>query len=44
MEISQKYKNAFTEVYEILETLDKEDYEKIPEELIEIIIKNKNTN
>jgi hypothetical protein len=37
-----KYKDAFAEVYVILEYLDEEDYEKIPEELLKVIDKNRN--
>ena len=37
-----KYKDAFAEVYVILEYLDEEDYEKIPEELLNVIEKNRN--
>ena len=42
MEISQAYKNAFTEVYTILEYMDIEDYEKIPREVIDVIEENRN--
>ena len=38
-----KYKNAYTEVYEILEQLDEEEYNKIPSEVITAIRKNRNT-
>ena len=34
-----KYKDAFAEVYVILEYLDEEDYEKIPEDLLKVIDK-----
>lgn len=37
-----KYKDAFAEVYVILEYLDEEDYEKIPEDLLKVIDKNRN--
>lgn len=37
-----KYKDAFAEVYVILEYLDEEDYEKIPENLLKVIEKNRN--
>lgn len=37
-----KYANAYTEVYEILNCLDKEEYKKIPEELIEVFEENRN--
>lgn len=38
-----KYRNAFTEVYTILETLEYDEYEKIPQEVIGVIINNRNT-
>ena len=38
-----KYKNAYTEVYEILEQLDEEEYNKIPSEVIKAIEENRNT-
>ena len=38
-----KYKNAYTEVYEILEQLDEEEYKKIPSEVITAIRENRNT-
>lgn len=38
------YTNALTEVYEILKLLSKEDYEKIPEDVILAIIENRNKN
>ena len=38
-----KYKNAYTEVYEILEQLDEEEYSKIPSEVITAIKENRNT-
>lgn len=37
-----KYKNAYTEVYEILEQLDEEEYSKIPSEVIKAIEENRN--
>ncbi len=37
-----KYANAYTEVYEILNYLDEEEYLKIPEELIEVFEENRN--
>jgi len=40
--VSEKYRNAFSEVSIILEHLRKEDYDKISKELIEAIEKNKN--
>ena len=36
------YQNAFTEVYEILNYLEDESYNRIPEEVIETIRKNRN--
>lgn len=37
-----KYANAYTEVYEILNCLDKDEYNKIPIELIEVFEENRN--
>ena len=37
-----KYANAYTEVYEILSYLNKEEYSKIPEELLEVFEENRN--
>ena len=37
-----KYSNAYTEVYEILSYLDKDEYSKIPEDLIEVFEENRN--
>ncbi len=37
-----KYANAYTEVYEILNCLNKEEYLKIPKELIEVFEENRN--
>lgn len=37
-----KYANAYTEVYEILSCLNKEEYSKIPKELIEVFEENRN--
>ena len=37
-----KYANAYTEVYEILSCLNKEEYSKIPQELIEVFEENRN--
>ena len=34
-----KYAKAYTEVYEILSYLKKEDYDKIPEEIINVVNK-----
>ena len=36
------YQNAFTEVYEILNYLDEESYNKIPKEVIDAICANRN--
>ena len=38
-----KYKDAYTEVYEILEQLDEEEYNKIPSNVITAIRENRNT-
>ena len=38
--IDLKYSNAFTEVLEILKYISKEDYEKVPLEMIEIMEDN----
>ncbi len=38
-----KYKNAYTEVYEIIKQLDEEEYNKIPSEVIITIRENRNT-
>ena len=40
--VAPNYKNAFKEVYVILDSLVEEDYKKIPPELIEIIYRNMN--
>ena len=40
--IATNYKNAFKEVYVILDSLVEEDYKKIPPELIETIYRNMN--
>ena len=37
-----KYAKAYTEVYEILNCLDKDEYNKIPVELIEVFEENRN--
>lgn len=37
-----KYANAYTEVYEILNCLNEEEYNKIPEKLIEVFEENRN--
>jgi len=38
------YRNAFTEVYEIINYLGESDYNKIPREIISVIEKNRNQN
>lgn len=38
-----KYKDAYTEVYEIIEQLNEEEYNKIPSEVIKAIEENRNT-
>lgn len=40
--VATNYKNAFKEVYVILDSLVEEDYKKIPPELIETIYQNMN--
>lgn len=42
MKITSNYKNAFAEVYEILNLLDKEEYKKIPKNVINVIETNRN--
>lgn len=42
MTITQNYKNAFTEVYTILNYIEDDDYEKIPQEVLEVIEENRN--
>ena len=37
-----RYANAYAEVYEILSCLNKEEYNKIPKELIEVFEENRN--
>lgn len=44
MKYQTKYANAYSEVYEILKYLDRDEYSKIPVELLEVIEKNRNTN
>lgn len=39
-----KYANAFTEVYKILNCLNTEEFEKIPKKLITVIENNRNIN
>jgi len=40
--VNEVYKNAFTEVYEIINNLDNNDYNKIPKEVIQAIESNRN--
>ena len=40
--MNKTYQNAFTEVYEILNYLEEESYNKIPKEVIEAIRENRN--
>lgn len=40
--IDVKYQNAFSEVLEILKSISKEDYDKIPSEEISVFEENKN--
>ena len=42
MEVSQVYKNAFTEVYTILDYIEDEDYKKIPQNVLDVIEENMN--
>lgn len=42
--IDVKYQNAFSEVLEILKSISKEDYDKIPSEEISVFEENKNRN
>lgn len=42
MLITQTYKNAFTEVHTILDYIEEEDYNKIPQEVIDVIEENQN--
>lgn len=42
MTLTQNYKNAFTEVYTILDYIEDIDYEKIPPEVLEVIEENRN--
>lgn len=41
MSIISNYKKAFSEVYEILKLLDKEEYKKIPQNVINVIETNR---
>lgn len=38
------YKRRFVEVYEIIKHLPKEEFDKIPNDVLELIRKNKNSN
>ena len=40
--VKVKYSNAYTEVYEILNCLNEEDYKKIPTDLIEVFEEYRN--
>lgn len=40
--MEEVYKNAFTEVYEILKYLEEIDYNKIPSDIISVIEENRN--
>lgn len=40
--LTEVYRNAFTEVYEIISYLDESDYNKIPREVISVIEENRN--
>lgn len=42
MTVELSFRNAFTEVYEILNYLDENDYNKIPKEILDVIEKNRN--
>ena len=42
MVITKEYKNAFMEVSKILSCIDKEDFNKIPKDVIYVIEQNKN--
>ena len=42
MKISQAYRNAFTEVYTILDYVEDDDYNKIPQDVLEVIEENRN--
>lgn len=42
--VSLEYRNAYSEVLEILKYISKEDFEKIPNNLIELFKKNANTD
>ena len=39
----EAYRNAYTEVYEILNSLQEEEYNKIPKNVIEVIEEDRNT-
>jgi len=40
--LTEIYRNAFAEVYEIISYLEESDYNKIPREIISVIEKNRN--
>ena len=40
--MTEIYRNAFAEVYEIISYLEESDYNKIPREIISVIEKNRN--
>lgn len=40
--MTEVYRNAFTEVYEIISYLDESDYSKIPRDVINVIEENRN--
>lgn len=42
MKISQAYRNAFTEVYTILDYVEDDDYKKIPQDVLDVIKENRN--
>lgn len=42
MIITQNYRNSFMEVYKILNTLEDDDFKKIPQDVISVIYQNKN--
>ena len=42
--MNTRYRNAFTEVYTILDYLEIEEYEKIPPEVLDVIEANSNTD
>ena len=40
--MTENYRNAFTEVYEIIKYLNREEYNKIPDDIITVIKENRN--